>query len=92
MAAMNTYMMTIPIRGYEQCIMTIPMLRSGYEQYMKTVAKLAAMRIGATGCVVDGACTYPLIDCGACTCPLLISGACTHPLLDIEVFRIRVRR
>jgi hypothetical protein len=91
MAAKNTYMTTIPIRGYEQCITTIPMLQSGYEQYMKTIDKLAAMRIEATSCVVDGACTYPLIVCGACTYPLLVSGACTYPLLDIEVFRIRVR-
>jgi hypothetical protein len=58
---------------------TIPMLRSGYEQYMKTTPKLAAMRIGAFTCFVDGACTYPLLDYGACTYPLFDYGACTLP-------------
>jgi hypothetical protein len=44
---------------------------------MNTILKLAAMRIGAITCVVDGACTYPYLDYGACTYPLLVSGACT---------------
>ena len=65
---------------------TIPMLRSGYEQFMKTIAKLAAVRLGGTTCVVYGACPNPFLDYGACTYPLLVAEACTYPPLDIRYF------
>jgi hypothetical protein len=79
MAAMNMYMMTIPIRGYEQCMTTIPMLLSGYELYMKTNHKLAVMRIGAFTCFVDGACT-PYLIMGLALTPCLFLGLALFPL------------
>jgi hypothetical protein len=53
------------------------------DKFMKTVPKLAAMRIGAINCTVHGALTYPLLDYGVCTYPLLVSGAYTYPLIRI---------
>jgi hypothetical protein len=49
--------------------------------YKKTIPKLAAMRIGAFTCVVDGACTYPLLDYWAFTYPYLFLGLALTPYL-----------
>jgi hypothetical protein len=50
---------------------------------MKTIPKLAAMRIGAITCVVDGACTYPLLDYGACITPGLFLGPALYLICRI---------
>jgi hypothetical protein len=61
-------------------------------KFIKTIPKLVAMRIGAISCVVDGACTYPLLDYGACTYPLLASGAYTLPIMHNLVSCLYIRK
>jgi hypothetical protein len=72
-------------------MMTIPMLKSGYEQVYDDHSQTNCDEDRSNYLPCGWGLHFPLLDYGTCTYPLLVSGACTLPLMQILVSCLYIR-